>query len=54
VFRHTGEPDNKGVINCYRQGQLTARLAARFKETQALPQVQALTDAEIAAEMARL
>ena len=33
------------------QSELTARLAALFKETQALPQVQALNDAEIAAEI---
>ena len=34
------------------QSELTARLTALFKETQALPQVQPLTDAEIAAEIA--
>jgi len=34
------------------QSGLTEKLALLFKETQALPQVQALTEAEIAAEIA--
>ena len=34
------------------QNGLTEKLALLFKETQALPQVQALTEAEIASEIA--
>lgn len=34
------------------QNSLTEKLALLLKETQALPQVQALTEAEIAAEIA--
>ncbi len=34
------------------QDDLTEKLALLFEETQALPQVQALTEAEIAAEIA--
>lgn len=35
-----------------QQNGLTEKLALLFKETQALPQVQVLTEAEIAAEIA--